>query len=365
MASNSFGKLFRITTWGESHGVAMGVVIDGCPSGLSISQEEINSELKKRQGGKNAFTTPRKEPDLCEILSGTFEGKTTGAPISLIIKNTNKDSSKYTPIKDLYRPGHANYTYLEKYHIFDYRGGGRASARETVCRVAAGAIAKKILMHFEIDLCAFIKEIGGIKASLPTNIDLEKIRASVLGSPVNCPDDQATKEICEKINQTSENGDSLGGVIELITTPMKIGLGDPVYEKLEANLAKAMMSIPASKGIEFGMGFEAASMTGSSHNDNYIKTESGETTLSSNNSGGILGGISNGMPLTFKVAFKPTSSIKKPVDTVDFDGKTKTFELPKNSRHDPCVAIRAVPIVEAMTAICLVDALLLNRTCRL
>lgn len=364
MGSNSFGKLFTITTWGESHGKALGVVIDGCPAGISLSEEDINIELKKRQGGNTPFTTPRKEADLCEIYSGIFEGKTTGAPLSIIIKNTNKDPSKYTPIKDLYRPGHANYTYLKKYGIFDYKGGGRASARETVCRVAAGAVAKKILQLFDVDLCGYIKEIGGIKASIE-NYNPSILRKNLVKSPVYCPDEDASKRICDKIKKTQEHKDSLGGIVELIVNPMLPALGDPVYEKLEANLAKAMMSLPATKGVEFGMGFEASSMLGSNHNDTFTLDESKHAVLKTNNSGGLLGGISTGMPLILRVAFKPTSSIDQKVKTVNTQGLEADFQLPKNSRHDPCVAIRAVPIVEAMTACCLVDAILINRACRI
>lgn len=362
MASNSFGQLFKITTWGESHGKALGVVIDGCPPGLFITEKEINKELAKRQGGRSAYTTPRKEPDICEILSGIFEDKTTGAPISIIIKNQQYDSSKYLPIKDLYRPGHANYTYLEKYKIFDYRGGGRSSARETVCRVAAGAVAKKMLRHYGIDLCGYIKEIGGIKAPSLSHITLKSLKKKTLESLIYCPDKNTTLKICEKIEKTQKNQNSLGGVIELIVKPMPVGLGDPVYEKLEANLAKAMMSIPASKGVEFGKGFEASKMYGSDHNDLFIKKRNGQIAFKTNHAGGLLGGISNGMPLILRVAFKPTSSIQKTQKTLSTQGEKSSFTLPQGSRHDPCVAIRAVPIVEAMAALCLVDAILLNQT---
>lgn len=305
---NSFGQLFRITTWGESHGKAIGVVIDGCPAGLEISEEEINRELARRAPGKTPDTSLRKESDQAEILSGIFEGKTTGTPISILIPNRDADPSKYEPIKHLVRPGHANATYLKKYGIFDYRGGGRASARETACRVAAGAIAKKFLSHYGIRIEARLIEKG---------------------------------EIVE--------GDSAGGIIEARVEGVPAGLGEPVYQKMEAVLAQAMLSLPASKGFEIGAGFEAARMRGSEHNR--LPT------------GGTLGGITDGEPLIFRVAFKPTSSIDKPQDTLTLSGEKATFSLPEGSRHDPCVAIRAVPIVESMCALVLADALLVNRSC--
>ncbi len=361
MGSNSFGKLFRITTFGESHGKAIGVVIDGCPAGLELSEVDIIGDLKKRAPGKSPFTTPRAEEDKPEILSGVFEGKTTGAPIAILIWNKDADSSKYAPIKDLYRPGHANFTYLEKYGIFDWRGGGRSSARETAARVAAGAVAKKILKHWNIDIIAYMLQIGKVKAT----VDPETITTKqVDDSPVFCPDQAASEAIMKNIYSVMEVGDSLGGIIEVVARNIPVGLGDPVYEKMEANLAKAMMSLPATKGFEIGSGFAAASMHGSEHNDHFIQEESGIRT-DTNYAGGTLGGITTGMPLVCRVAFKPTSSIKKEQPTVDSHGNAATFKLPEGSRHDPCVAIRAVPIVEAMTALVLVDALLLNKTARL
>jgi len=334
MATNSFGNIFRITTWGESHGKAIGVVIDGCPAGLELCDEDINRALEKRKPGASKYTSPRKETDQAEILSGVFEAKTTGTPISILIKNVDADSSKYEPIKNLLRPGHANFTYLEKYGVFDYRGGGRSSARETACRVAAGAVAQKLLSQFNISLKTHLKSIG---------------------EHVN----QAS--MMQAVEQAKESGDSLGGVVEFIAENLPIGLGDPIYEKLEANLAKAMMSLPATKGFEIGEGFEATKMQGSEHNDEY----SSRTQTTTNHAGGTLGGISTGMPLVGRVAFKPTSSINKKQNTVDTDGNEQVFQLPKGSRHDPCVAIRAVPVVEAMLAIVLADALLLNRSAKL
>ncbi len=363
MASNSFGYIFRITTWGESHGKAIGVIIDGCPAGLEINDADINAELKLRSPGKNSYTSSRKEPDLGEILSGVFEGKTTGAPICIMIRNQDADSSQYTPIKDLLRPGHANYTYLEKYGIFDYRGGGRSSARETACRVAAGAVAKKILKHYHVSLTAYVKQIGPIKAEIAFS-NFQELREATYQDPIFCPDLKGSVAMIECIEQAKREGDSLGGVIEFMAISIPVGLGDPIYEKLEANLARAMMSLPATKGFEMGLGFEAALMKGSEHNDIFI-TQNDRIVTKTNHAGGTLGGISTGMPLIGRVVFKPTSSIMKPHSTVHVDGTEALFQLPEGSRHDPCVAIRAVPVVEAMVAITLVDAILLNRCAQL
>lgn len=352
MASNSFGNLFRITTWGESHGKGIGVVIDGCPAGLPISEDEINQELSRRAGGKSPYTTSRKEKDHAEIFSGVFDGKTTGAPISIIIFNHDADSSKYEPIKDLMRPGHANFTYLEKYGIFDYRGGGRSSARETACRVAAGAVAKKLLAHFNITCTAYIHSIGPITIE---SVHLKALQNSIL----SCPDDNAEQKMIKVLEEAKAEKDSLGGIIECIVENLPIGVGDPVYEKLEANLAKGMLSLPATKGFEIGKGFDAARLKGSEHNDGFTTDSSGKIVPASNHAGGTLGGISTGLPLVFRVAFKPTSSIEKPQQTVDTFGNAQTFQLPSGSRHDPCVTIRAVPIVEAMAALTLADSLLL------
>ena len=365
MASNSFGTLFRITTWGESHGKAIGVVIDGCPAGLAINDEEINADLSLRQGGRTPYVTPRGEKDEAQIYSGVFEGKTTGAPISIIIFNKDADSSKYEPIKGLLRPGHANFTYLEKYGIFDYRGGGRSSARETACRVAAGAIAKKLLAHFGIEVVAYIKEIGGIVIPDPDLSSPSHLRKATRESPIFCPDENATKKMIQALEKVKEEGDSLGGVIETVALHLPIGLGDPVYEKLEANLANAMLSLPATKGFEIGSGFAASRMKGSEHNDAFIVDDKGHVSTATNFAGGTLGGISTGMPMIARVAFKPTSSIKKPQKTVSLEKKEEEFKLPEGSRHDPCVTIRAVPIVEAMTSLVLADALLMNRTAKL
>lgn len=359
MASNSFGTVFRITTWGESHGKAIGVVIDGCPAGIPITSDEIHAALAMRAPGQNPYTSPRVESDQAEILSGIFEGHTTGAPICIIIPNKDADSSKYEPIKDLIRPGHANYTYLEKYGIFDYKGGGRASARETACRVAAGAIAAKFLQSAGIKLFAYIKQIGSIEA----NIKVEALN-EWRQSPVFCPDTIASTAMTELINLAKQNGDSLGGIVEFRADCLPSSLGDPVYEKLEAKLASAMMSIPASKGFEIGAGFRSVTMQGSEHNDLFTH-ENGKVSTQTNHAGGILGGISTGMPVIGRVAFKPTSSIMKSQATLTTGGEPATFKLPEGSRHDPCVAIRAVPVVEAMLALVLADTMLLNRSARL
>ena len=360
MASNAFGNIFKITTWGESHGPAIGVVIDGCPAGLALSIDDILFDLKRRSPGQSAYTTPRKETDEAQILSGVFQGKTTGAPISILIHNKNVDSSKYEPIKDLMRPGHANYTYIEKYGVFDYRGGGRASARETACRVAAGAIAKKILAEVDVSLFAYMKQIGTVCATMDDSVvSLNDLIHERDKNPVFCPDQKAALQMQKAIEKAKAEGDSLGGVIEFYIENSPTGLGDPVYEKLEANLAKAMMSLPATKGFEIGEGFAAAGMLGSTHNDAFQADNN--HVLSSNHAGGTLGGISTGMPIIGRVAFKPTSSIKKPQETIDTQGKAQTFHLPEGSRHDPCVAIRAVPIVEAMCALVLVDSWLMQR----
>lgn len=363
MAANSLGTLFRITTFGESHGKMVGVVIDGCPSNLALGVAEINSELALRAPGKNDYTSPRKEDDLVEIVSGVFDGKTTGAPICLLIKNTNCSSAAYEPIKECYRPGHANFTYLEKYGIFDYRGGGRASARETACRVAAGAVAKKLLLHYNIQIAAYIKQVGEHAACCVPELHHELKRATYM-DPVYCPDATTSAAIQLLVGQLKEEGDSVGGLVECVAHGLPSGLGDPVYQKLEANLAAAMLSIPASKGFEIGSGFSAVAMRGSQHNDAFMLQDDAVVTKT-NHAGGTLGGISTGMPLVFRVAFKPASSIQIVQDTVDVDHNPRAFTLPEGSRHDPCVAIRAVPVVEAMAAIVLADALLMNRASRL
>lgn len=348
-------------TWGESHGKAIGVVIDGCPAGLELSENDIQQELFHRQPGKNDYTSPRFEKDDVQILSGVFEGRTTGAPLSLIIFNQNVDSSKYEPIKELLRPGHANFTYLEKYGIFDYRGGGRSSARETACRVAAGAVAKKFLQKYDIKMTAYIKEVAGVVAGEIDQTDLDLVKQKVLASPIFCPDKKAEVVIMQKIEEAKQEGDSLGGIIELCIYPLPSGLGDPIYEKLEANLAKAMLSLPAAKGIEFGSGFAAARMKGSEHNDAFTVDKDNKVVTKTNFAGGTLGGISTGMPLVLRVVFKPTSSIAKCQKSLNINKEHEEFKIPEGSRHDPCVTLRAVPIIEAMAALVLTDAILMDR----
>jgi len=308
-------------------------VIDGCPAGLPLSEADICGALKRRAPGQNHLVSPRRENDLAEILSGVFEGMTTGAPISILIPNIDADSSRYEPIKDMLRPGHAQFGYIEKYGVFDHRGGGRASGRETACRVAAGAVAQKLLAHFGITCSAYLAQVG---------------------------DAMEEAVMVAKIEEAQAAGDSLGGIVAFRAENLPAGLGDPVYEKLEANLAKALLSIPATKGFEIGSGFRAVSMAGSAHNDHFVPVGITAT----NHAGGTLGGISTGMPLEGRVVFKPTSSIRIPQPTIGFDGSLQTFTLPEGSRHDPCVAVRAVVVVEAMVALVLADALLLNRLAR-
>lgn len=367
MASNSFGTIFRITTWGESHGKAIGVVIDGCPAGLLLNESMINDELIWRIPGVKSFTSPRKEPDQAEILSGVFEGRTTGAPISIIIWNRDAQSQHYEALRHVLRPGHANYTYQMKYGNFDYRGGGRASARETACRVTAGAVAKQLLSDAGVFVVASLRSVGAIESDFMLSDEgvlYRELQKKVRESPLFCPDTCTTAKMQTVLTEAMQQKDSLGGVVEAVAFNVPLGWGDPVYEKLEANLARAMLSIPASKGFEIGEGFNATKMKGSQHNDRFYAADN-QVRLSSNHAGGTLGGISNGMPIIIRVPFKPTSSIGISQSTVDFKGESQTISLPEGSRHDPCVAIRAVPVVEAMLALVLADAMLLDRSIRL
>jgi chorismate synthase len=355
MPGNSFGNLFCITTWGESHGPALGVVIDGCPAGLDISEDDIQRELDRRRPGQSRITTQRKEPDRVEILSGVFDGKTLGTPISLMIQNADVISKSYEDIKDTYRPGHADFTYDTKYGIRDYRGGGRSSARETVGRVAAAAIAKKILGIQGIRTYGYVKWVGDIVA---LNIDLDEIE----NNPVRCPDPEAAKEMIELIEDVRREGDSIGGLVEVVSKGVPAGLGSPVFNKMEADLAGALMSIGGIRGFEVGLGFEAARRKGSEVNDVMYKDDAGKLRFKTNNAGGLLGGITTGEDLIVRIAIKPTSSIPKVQKTVDKFGDEK--DLVVKGRHDPCLCPRAVPIAEAMVNLVLVDHLLMSKVSR-
>ncbi len=354
MSGNTFGNLFRITTWGESHGSSIGVVIDGCPAGLNLSEKDIQKELDRRKPGQSTIASPRKEADKAQILSGVFEGKTTGTPISIVVLNEGQKSGDYKNLADKFRPSHADYTYEAKYGIRDYRGGGRASARETIGRVAAGAIAKKILNKVEI--LAYTKQIHKTESKVsPDNVTLKAIESN----DVRCPDKPAAKKMISLIEKVKKEGDSVGGVIECVIRNVPIGLGSPVFDKLEANLAKAILSLPAVKGFEIGSGFEAVKMKGSEHNDPITK-KGRKIITKTNNAGGVVGGISNGMDIIFRVAFKPTATIFKKQKTVTSKGKETYITM--SGRHDPCVVPRAVPIVEAMAALVLADEYLIQKS---
>ncbi|MDH3602698.1 MAG: chorismate synthase [Candidatus Tectomicrobia bacterium] len=347
---STFGHLFRITTWGESHGGAVGVTVDGCPPNLDLSEADIQAELDRRRPGQSRVTTQRREADACEILSGVFEGKTLGSPILILVWNTDAKSEHYAPFRNIYRPSHADYAYDAKYGIRNWQGGGRASARETVGRVAAGAIAKKILQErFGTEVVGYVKQIHKLHADVDTDsVTQEQVEANI----VRCPDAQCAEEMIAQIDWARRQGDSLGGVVELVARNVPVGLGDPVFDKLEADLAKAVMSLPASKGFEIGSGFAGTTLTGSEHNDPY-EMRDGQVHTRTNNSGGIQGGISIGEPLVLRVAFKPTATINKTQETVTDQGELTT--LAAKGRHDPCVLPRAVPMVEAMVALVLAD----------
>ncbi|MCG9972329.1 chorismate synthase [Christiangramia crocea] len=354
MPGNSFGKLFKITTFGESHGVAIGGVIDGCPAGLEIDVESVQNDLDRRRPGQSAIVTQRKEPDSVEFLSGIFEGKTTGTPIGFIIKNANQKSKDYSHIKDTYRPSHADYTYDEKYGVRDYRGGGRSSARETACRVVAGSIAKQILQNVEIR--AFVSSVGKIEL----NKDISELDFSETEkNPVRCPDAKIASEMEAYIKEIRADGDTVGGTVQCVIKNVPKGLGEPVFDKLHAELGKAMLSINAVKGFEYGSGFEGTKMRGSEHNDMFNKDGSTKTNLS----GGIQGGISNGMDIYFKVAFKPVATLMQKQTTINSSGDE--VEMQGKGRHDPCVVPRAVPIVESMAALVLADYFLQNKSSKI
>ena len=347
---DSFGHLFRITTWGESHGGGVGVVIDGCPAGLAISQSEIQYELDRRRPGQSKITTQRKESDTARILSGTFEGKTTGTAISIMVDNQDARPQAYDHLKDLYRPSHADYTYQAKYGFRNWMGGGRASARETIGRVAAGAIAKKLLNHWHnTQTLAWVEQIHTLKADIESaSVKEEQIEQSI----VRCPDPEASKLMEERILEIRKKGDSVGGIIRATSRNVPVGLGEPVFDKLTADLAKALMSLPATRGVEFGLGFQSVSMIGSEHNDAYVMKD-GKIRTRSNRSAGIQGGISNGEDIELRIAFKPTATINQEQETVTRNAESTTLQA--KGRHDPCVLPRAVPMVEAMIHLVLAD----------
>ncbi len=354
---NTFGRLFRVTSWGESHGSAVGCVVDGCPSGMELDQGEIQRELDRRRPGQNSIVTPRAEEDKVEILSGIFEGKTLGTPISMLIRNSDTDSSRYEIIKDTPRPGHGDLTWRQKFGHVDWRGGGRSSARETVARVAAGAVARKLLQTAGINILAHSKEIGGIKAdNVDVNLDnVDRIRNRIESNPVRSLDN--AREMENAILSAKEDNDSVGGIVEAIALGVPPGLGEPVFHKLDADIAAAMMGIPAVKGVEIGAGFQLAGVKGSEANDEFI-IDGDKVRTSTNNCGGILGGISNGMPIVVRIVIKPTSSIGREQRTVNLKTMEETT-IKVEGRHDPCIVPRAVPVVEAMLSLVLTDHSLL------
>ena len=357
MAGNSFGELFSITTFGESHGTAIGVIIDGCPSGLDIDIDFIQAELYRRRPGQSAIVTQRKESDTVQILSGTFEGKSTGTPIALLIYNADARSKDYSHIADKFRPSHADFTYAKKYGNRDYRGGGRSSARETATRVAAGAIAKLLLKQQGVEITAYVNQVGHLKVEKSyASLDFSMIESN----PVRCPDVAIAAEMEAFILKIKKEGDTIGGIVNCVIKGCPIGWGAPVFDRLQADLAKAMLSINACKGFQYGSGFEGVAMRGSEHNDAFYTNESGETKTKTNFSGGIQGGISNGMDIYFSTAFKPVATIIKPQHSINEAGEDVIVK--GKGRHDPCVVPRAVPIVEAMAALVLVDHFLRNKT---
>jgi chorismate synthase len=359
MAGNTFGSIFKVTTFGETHGGSVGCVIDGCPAGLSLSEADIQKDLDRRKPGQSTITTQRKEDDSVEIHSGVFEGKTTGTPIMLLVKNKDARSQDYNHLKDVFRPSHADYTYHAKYGIRDYRGGGRASARETLARVAAGAVAKKYLNEkAKVEIIAFVEKVKNIESTVDiANVTQEEVESTI----VRCPDKGAAEKMIELIHKTRSEGDSVGGVIRCVIRNTPPGLGEPVFDKLSARLGFAMLSIPAVKGFEIGSGFAGVEKNGSEHNDSFV-IKNGDVKTKTNNSGGVQGGISNGEYIHFRVAFKPTSTIHKEQETVNTN--KQEVKLSASGRHDPCVLPRAVPIVEAMAALVIVDYYLLQRLYR-
>jgi chorismate synthase len=353
---NTFGHLFRITTWGESHGGGIGVVVDGCPPRLNLQESDIQPDLDRRRPGQSEIVTPRKESDRVEILSGTFEGKTLGTPISMLVRNEDARPEAYTEMATKFRPSHADYTYVAKFGIRNWQGGGRTSARETVGRVAAGAIAKKILREqYGVEVLAYVKQVQNIQAAIdPEQVQFKEIESNI----VRCPDRSSAKQMIELIEQVRKAGDSVGGIVEGVARGVPAGWGEPVFDRLEADLAKAMLSLPAAKGFDVGSGFDGIKLTGTQHNDSFRMKE-GKVHTTTNRSGGIQGGISNGEAIYFRVAFKPVATVMQEQETVDIEMKNTTLKA--RGRHDPCVLPRAVPMVEAMTALVLVDHALRHR----
>ncbi len=358
MAGNTIGQLFRLTTFGESHGAAIGGIVDGCPAGLDLDLDAVQADLDRRRPGQSDLTTQRNESDTVQFLSGIFEGRTTGSPIAFLIKNKDQHSKDYDALKEVYRPSHADYTYEAKYGHRDHRGGGRSSARETASRVAAGAIARQLLAVQGISVKAFVSDI----AEAHLDKSLEELDLSLPENELRCPDEKTAAEMRRLIEAARDSGDTLGGIVTLVAKGVPPGLGEPVFDKLHADLGKAMLSINAVKGFETGSGFSAAAMRGSAHNDSFEKNE-GKTSTRTNHSGGIQGGISNGMDIVCRVAFKPVASIRQKQDTLTRTGESTEIQI--EGRHDPCVVPRAVPIVEAMAALVLADHLLRNRTSKI
>lgn len=358
--SNTFGKIFRVTTYGESHGQALGGVIDGMPAGIKIDLDEIQRQVDRRRPGQSAIVTARDEKDRVEILSGLFEGVTTGQPIGFIVRNANQHSGDYEEMKELYRPSHADYTYTSKYGLRDHRGGGRSSARETVSRVVAGAFAMQALATKGISIAAYTDSVGDIALGIdPEQVDLSKVELS----ETRCPDPATAERIKNLILDVKRDGDTIGGVVGCVVRGVPVGLGDPCFDKLQASLAAAMMSINAAKGFEYGMGFEGSRHRGSEMIDSFIVDGDNNVKTSTNHSGGIQGGISNGMPIYFKVAFKPVATLLREVQTIDRHNNPAILKA--RGRHDPCVVPRAVPVVEAMAAIVLLDSWLSNNAARM
>jgi chorismate synthase len=351
MSGSSFGRVFTVTTYGESHGRGIGAVVDGVPPGVGLSEADIQTELDRRRPGQSRVTTPRKESDRVQILSGVFEGRTTGTPVALFIPNRSAEPGDYEGIRHLYRPGHADFTYQRKYGFRDWRGSGRASGRETAARVAAGAVARKVLVGEGVEITAYVLELGGIRAE---NIDYAEIE----NNPVRCPDPEAAGRMVARIEEAQAGDDSLGGIVEAVARGVPVGLGEPVFDRLDALLAQAVMSIGAVKGFELGLGFGSARVKGSQFNDPFYQN-GGRTRTRTNNAGGILGGISTGEPIVIRAAVRPPASIARAQDTVDLQGLESTIEV--HGRHDPCIAPRIVPVIEAMIAVTLLDALLMYR----